>query len=183
MEEWEVYDKMEKRKLSIFWFRRDLRLEDNCGLYHALTSDYPVFPIFVFDTNILSELMRSEPDQSVLRWIATQKATNLFITALTQAEVLYGLELLPEGKRRRALIQAAKSMFDLDFAQRILAFDSNAAQQFAVIAVKRRKIGRPISQFDAQIAAISWCNNASLATRNISDFEQCDLALINPWEL
>ncbi|MDJ0573836.1 MAG: PIN domain-containing protein [Xenococcaceae cyanobacterium MO_234.B1] len=89
--------------------------------------------MIVIDTNVLSELMKSQPDQSVLRWIATQKATNLFITALTQAEILYGLELLPEGKRRTALIQAAHSMFDFDFARRILTFDSDAAQRFAAI--------------------------------------------------
>ena len=155
--------------------------------------------MIVLDTNVLSELMRSQPNKSVVRWIATQKATNLFITALTQAEILYGLELLPEGKRRTALIEAAQSMFDLDFARRILAFDSSAAPQFSAISAKRRKIGRPkswcafpsavkrrgvapLSQIDAQIAAISRLHNATLATRNVSDFEQCDINIINPWE-
>ena len=138
--------------------------------------------MIILDTNILSELMRSQPDKLVLRWIATHKATDLFITALTQAEILYGLELLPKGKRRTALIQAAQSMFDVDLARRILPFDADAAQQLAILAVKRKKIGRPISQLDAQIAAISSSNNATLATRNISDFEECGIDLINPWE-
>lgn len=114
--------------------------------------------------------------------IATQKATNLFITALTKAEIIYGLELLPEGKRRTALIQAAQSMFDLDFARRILSFDADAAPHFAAIAAKRRKNGRPISQIDAQIAAICYFHNTPLATGNVSDFEQCDLKIINPWQ-
>jgi predicted nucleic acid-binding protein len=96
-----------------------------------------------------------------LRWIGTHKATDLFITALTKAEILYGLELLPQGKRKTALKQAAKSMFDIDFAQRILPFDADAAQQFAIIAAKRKKIGRPISQIDTQIAAIAAHANYS----------------------
>ena len=110
--------------------------------------------MIILDTNVLSELMRSQPDESVLRWIGTHQATNLFITALTQAEILYGLELLTEGKRRTDLKQAAQSMFDLDFARRILPFDSDSAQQFAMIAATRRTIGRPISQIDAQIAEL-----------------------------
>ncbi len=138
--------------------------------------------MIILDTNVLSELMKSQPDKLVLGWIGTHKATNLFITTLTQAEILYGLELLSEGKRRTALKEAAKAMFDVDFAQRILPFDSDAAQQFAIIAAKRKKIGRPISQIDAQIAAITSSHNAILATRNVSDFEECGINIINPWE-
>lgn len=102
--------------------------------------------MIVLDTNVLSELMKSQPDKLVLRWIGKHKTTSLFITTLTQAEILYGLEILPEGKRRTALKKAAKSMFELDFTRRILPFNSDAAQQFAIIAAKRRIIGRPISQ-------------------------------------
>jgi toxin FitB len=138
--------------------------------------------MIILDTNVLSELMKSQPDQLVLQWIGQYKATSLFITTLTQAEILYGLELLPEGKRRTALKKAAQSMFEIDFAQRILPFDSYAAQEFAVIAAKRRTIGRPISQIDAQIAAIAHCHHATLATRNVVDFEQCGISIINPWE-
>ena len=138
--------------------------------------------MIVLDTNILSELMRSQPNESVLRWIGTHKATSLFITALTQAEILYGLELLPAGKRRNALKEAAKSMFDIDFARRILPFDAEAAQHFAVVAAKRRKIGRPIAQIDAQIAAIACSYQATLATRNVADFEECAIKILNPWE-
>lgn len=95
---------------------------------------------------------------------------------------MYGLELLPQGKRKTALKQAAQSMFDVDFYRRILPFDSNAAQQFAIITANRKKIGRPISQIDTQIAAIAFSNNAILATRNVSDFEECGIDIINPWE-
>ena len=137
--------------------------------------------MIILDTNVLSELMKSQPDKLVLRWIGTHKATDLFITTLTKAEILYGLELLSKGKRRTALKQAARSMFDVDFARRILSFDSDAARQFAIIAAKRRKIGRPISQIDAQIAAIASHHHATLATRNVSDFEECGIEIINPW--
>lgn len=138
--------------------------------------------MIILDTNVLSELMKSQPNTSVISWIGKQQATKLFITSLTQAEILYGLEILPAGKRRTALKKAAKAMFDLDFTDRILPFDTKAAQLFATIGAKRRKIGRPISQINAQIAAITYSNNATLATRNVDDFEECDLEIINPWE-
>lgn len=139
--------------------------------------------MIILDTNVLSELMRTTPAPSVVGWIAKHKTTSLFITTLTQAEILYGLEILSLGKRRTSLIAAATSMFELDFSKRILPFDTDAAKIFATIAAKRRAIGRPISQIDAQIAAITLSHNAALATRNIKDFDECDLDLINPWEI
>ena len=138
--------------------------------------------MIVLDTDVLSELMKSQPDKSVVRWIGKHQATSLFITTLTQAEILYGLEILPVGKRHTALKKAAKAMFELDFAGRILPFDTDAAQLFAIMAAERRKIGRPISQIDAQIAAITRSHNAALATRNVDDFEECGIEIINPWE-
>ena len=138
--------------------------------------------MIVLDTNVLSELMKSQPEPSVISWIGEHQVSNLFTTTLTQAEILYGLEILPEGKRRSALKKAAMSMFKLDFAGRILSFDMDAAQLFATIAAKRRKIGLPISQIDAQIAAIALVNQATLATRNVKDFVECNLNVINPWE-
>jgi toxin FitB len=137
--------------------------------------------MIILDTNVLSELMKSQPDRAVLLWIGKHQATSLFTTTLTQAEILYGLEILPAGKRRTALKKAAKSMFELDFTGRILPFDADAAQLFATIATKRRKIGRPISQIDAQIAAIACCHNATLATRNVDDFTECGIDIVNPW--
>lgn len=138
--------------------------------------------MIILDTNVLSELMKSKPDKSVLCWFGKHQATNLFITTLTQAEILYGLEILPAGKRRTALKKAAKSMFELDFTGRILPFDTDAAQLFATIAAKRKTIGRPISQIDAQIAAIACSHHATLVTRNVDDFEECGVDIINPWE-
>ena len=138
--------------------------------------------MIVLDTNVLSELMKSQPDKSVVSWIREHQATSLFITTLTQAEILYGLEILPVGKRRADLKKAAQAMFELDFVGQILPFNTNAAQLFATVAAKRRKIGRPISQIDAQIAAITRSHNATLATRNVDDFEECSIKIINPWE-
>jgi hypothetical protein len=138
--------------------------------------------MIVLDTNVLSELMRPKPNQIVVNWVASKSAKTLFITSLTQAEILYGLELLPTGKRRKALQKAARLMFEEDFRERILSFDTDAAQNFATIAAKRRILGHPISQIDAQIAAITYSHSGILATRNIVDFQDCGIALVNPWD-
>jgi hypothetical protein len=138
--------------------------------------------MIILDTNVLSELMKAAPAPSVSEWVVTQPASRLFITAVTQAEILYGIGLLPKGRRRGSMAIAAKAMFDEDFNDRILAFNSDAATAYADIAVVRRNEGRPISQFDAQIAAITRSTGAALATRNVGDFEGCEIELINPWK-
>ena len=137
--------------------------------------------MIILDTNVLSELMKPAPAVNVSEWIATQPASRLFITAVTQAEILYGIGLLPKGRRRERIAVAAGAMFDEDFNQRILGFNSAAATAYAEIAVARRSMGHPISQFDAQIAAIARSTGAALVTRNVNDFEGCELELINPW--
>lgn len=125
--------------------------------------------------------MRTEPAASVVEWVASQPASRLFTTAVTQGEILYGIGLLPNGRRRNRIAIAAKAMFAEDFNDRILAFGSDAAAAYADIAVARRNKGRPISQFDAQIAAIARSTGAAVATRNTGDFEGCEVDLINPW--
>jgi predicted nucleic acid-binding protein len=137
--------------------------------------------MIVLDTNVLSELMKAEPADNVREWTASQAASSLFITAVTQAEILYGVRLLADGRRRKSIAIAAKAMFDEDFNGRILAFDSDAATAYAEIAATRRSKGKPISQFDAQIASIARSTGAALATRTVSDFENCGIDLINPW--
>lgn len=138
--------------------------------------------MIILDTNVLSELLRSSPDPSVIRWTAAQSAAQLCTTAVTRAEMLYGVYLLPAGQRRQQMHLAVMGLFEEDFAGRVLPFDNRAADGFARIASDRRCSGRPISQFDAQIAAIALANNAELATRNPSDFEHCGLHLIDPWQ-
>jgi toxin FitB len=137
--------------------------------------------MIVLDTNVVSELMGPLPAESVVRWIASRTATSLYTTAITQAEILHGVLLLPAGKRRKAFEEAAEAMFDEDFSGRILPFGSDAAPLYAEIAAERRRRGRPISQFDAQIAAISRASGAGLATRNVSDFDHCGIDVLDPW--
>jgi toxin FitB len=138
--------------------------------------------MIILDTNILSELMKSKRSEIVCNWVAQQSLMRLFITTITQAEILYGIALLPAGKRRDELSQAAQLMFSEDFAGRVLPFDQAAAVAFANIASQRRRSGTPISQADAQIAAICYTHGATIATRNFSDFEGCGISIINPWE-
>lgn len=137
--------------------------------------------MIVLDTNVLSELMRPAPAAPVLRWMAAQPAVRLFTTTITEAEILYGLALLDDGKRRIGLEGAARAMFAEELAGHVLPFDSAAALEFAAIAATRRRAGRPISQADAQIAAIARVRGAGLATRNTVDFDGCGLTLVNPW--
>jgi predicted nucleic acid-binding protein len=105
----------------------------------------------------------------------------LFITTITRGEILYGIRLLADGKRRQGLWDAARKIFDADFADQVLSFDSDAADMYAEIAASRRAAGKPISQFDAMIAAMARSRGAGLATRNVQDFEACGVAVINPW--
>ena len=136
----------------------------------------------LLDTNILSELMRPSPFPAVVEWLDAQPAEQLFISAVTQAEIELGLALLPEGRRKNELLQAAKEIFAL-FDDRNLPFDTAAAQEYALIVAARVKAGRPVSVEDAQIAAVARANNLRLVTRNSKDFELIDgLIVINPWE-
>jgi predicted nucleic acid-binding protein len=135
----------------------------------------------LLDTNVLSELLRATPEPKVLAWFAAQPAQTLFVSAVTQAEMLLGTRLLPAGKRRAALEAAMTAMFDEDFAGRVLPFDSAAVPAYVDIVAERRALGRPVSQFDAQIAAIARCHQARLATRNVDDFDACGVVVLNPW--
>ena len=137
--------------------------------------------MIVLDTNVLSEMMKSSPAAGVLRWWSTHRASELFTTTITQAEILYGLEVMATGKRRAALQLTAEKMLVEDFADRVLPFDTAAARLFATIAGARRVLGRPMAQWDAPIAAIARSRGATLATRDSIDFEQCRIRLVNPW--
>jgi predicted nucleic acid-binding protein len=138
--------------------------------------------LIVLDTNVLSEMMRPASDPVVTEWLSARPATSLFTTTITQAEILYGLQLLTAANRRSRLATAAQEMFAIDFAGRVLSFDQAAAQAYAEIAVARRRAGRPIAQFDAQIAAIARSRDAAVATRNVPDFEGCGIGVVDPWQ-
>jgi predicted nucleic acid-binding protein len=137
--------------------------------------------MIVLDTNVLSEASRPAPTRRVTDWLAAQQPARLFTTTISEAEFLYGVALLPTGKRRTSLEQAARRMFAEDFANRVLPFDSAAAQAFALIAAARREKGRPIGDFDAQIAAIARSHGATVATRNVADFSDCGIEVVDPW--
>jgi predicted nucleic acid-binding protein len=137
--------------------------------------------MIVLDTNVISETLRPVPDSSVLDWLANQPRASLFTTTVTRGEILYGIRLLSDGKRRRGLWDAAKKIFDEDFAGQVLSFDSDAADTYAEIAALRRTMGKPISQFDAMIAAMARSRGAGLATRNVRDFEDCGVEAVDPW--
>lgn len=137
--------------------------------------------MIVLDTNVLSETLRSAPDPRVIEWFRAQKRAALFTTTITRAEILYGLGLLAEGSRKQALSSAIKAVFEEDFAGRLLSFDSDAADLYADIAVSRRNAGKQISQFDAMIAAVARSRGATLATRNVKDFIDCGIAVVDPW--
>jgi predicted nucleic acid-binding protein len=138
--------------------------------------------MILLDTNVLLELMAPKPSADVLTWMTKQRfADVLYISTVTLGEILYGIEILPAGKRKDGLLHEAEAMFQEDFGARILPFDYAAARFFAQIAAARRMRGRPISNSDAQIAATARVHGAALATRNTADFEGCDVALVNPW--
>lgn len=135
----------------------------------------------MLDTNVVSELLRARPDANLLAWLSTRSRTQLHVTCITQAEMLLGVALLPRGKRKDGLQQSMRSLFEVDFGSRALPFDREAATAYAEITASRRAAGRPISILDAQIAAICISVGASLATRNLRDFENIGLSLHNPW--
>jgi predicted nucleic acid-binding protein len=137
--------------------------------------------VIVLDTNVISELMRPQPDTKVLAWVSAQRRSLIYTTHINQAEILYGIMVLPEGRRRAALLAAAETMFAEDFEGRILPFGAVAAARYAEIVVGRRRAGNPIEGFDALIAATALAAGASVATRDAAGFSGCGLALIDPW--
>ncbi len=137
--------------------------------------------MFVLDTNVVSELMRGVPQPEVLAWVDDRARRDLFVTAITEAEVRTGIAILPAGRRRRDLAHVADRFFADFFTNRVLPFDASAARAYAVITAGRRAAGRPIGQLDCQIAAVTRCRGAALATRNVRDFEGTGIDVLDPW--
>ncbi len=127
--------------------------------------------------------MRPLPTPTVVAWMDTHLASQVWVSAISRAEIESGIALLPDGQRKQGLQKVAGAMFSEDFAGRCLAFDETAAICYGRIVGDRSRIGRPISVEDAQIAAIAMSQNLVLATRNVRDFEAIDdLSLIDPWQ-
>ena len=138
--------------------------------------------MIVLDTNVISELLRPAPSATVEAWLAAQDGAEVYFTAVGEAELRQGIALLPQGKRRASLSKAVEAMLEEDFRNRILPFDRAAARAYADITAERRAAGRPISQFDCQIAAIARSRLAAVATRNTADFSGCGIEVIDPWQ-
>ena len=135
----------------------------------------------VFDTNVLSELMRPAPNTAITSWVAEQTTSTLYLTAVSEAELRYGLAIMPPGRRRDGLAQGLERMLRTGFANRILPFDSSAAYTYAEIAAARRALGRPMPEANCQIAAIARSRDIAVVTRNVRDFADTGIGVIDPW--
>jgi predicted nucleic acid-binding protein len=138
--------------------------------------------MIVVDTNVVTELMKPSPSGVVRDWMLSQLPTELFTTSITVAEILYGIERLPEGQRKDMLRTAATDVFT-SFEDHVLAFGHDAAAAYAPLVHRRDQRGLPIDGFDAQIAAICGTRHATLATRNVKDFEYTGISLVDPWKV
>ncbi len=138
--------------------------------------------MIILDTNVLSALMRSSPDEEVVTWLDEQPAESVWVTSITEFESRFGLALLPSGKRRQALQAAFERLLEEDLEGRVLAFDRDAAAQAAALAARRQKAGRPVDVRDTLIAGIALARRATLATRNVRHFDDPELKVVNPWQ-
>ena len=138
--------------------------------------------MILLDTNVVSELMRTSPDPSVEAWIADHAVEDLFFSAVGESELRYGAAIMPTGRRRDTLLSDIETMLHAAFENRTLPFDSSAAHAYAVIAAKRRFAGRAAAPADCQIAAIAQSRGMAVATRNIRDFEDMGIDVLNPWD-
>ncbi len=137
--------------------------------------------MILLDTNVVSELMRPEPEAKVLQWIAAQALEQLYIASITVAEIRRGLVLLSSGDRRQSLEGAFDRFLEQGFGRRVLPFSQSTAAVYAPIYAKRVQAGLAIGEQDLLLAAIAVEHGARIVTRNVSDFEQTGVKLINPW--
>ena len=137
--------------------------------------------MYLLDTNVLSAMMQLERVTQVAAWMGQQDEDLLFTTAISQAEIFSGLAIMPEGRRRRELEATAREMFD-EFEDRVLPFDTEAAGAYAELFARRRQAGRPIAMPDLMIASIAYAHGASVVTGDRGGFEECGVAVIDPWD-
>ncbi|MDQ1120583.1 MULTISPECIES: type II toxin-antitoxin system VapC family toxin [Pseudoxanthomonas] len=137
--------------------------------------------MIVLDTNVISELFKPAPEARVLAWMAQHPGDVLFTTAITRYELLFGVHRMPEGRRKQVLLQGLARLLDERLSGRILPYDDRAADAHVGIAVARRRRGASVSQSDEMIAGIVQAHGATLATRNVRDFADCGIALVDPW--
>jgi predicted nucleic acid-binding protein len=138
--------------------------------------------MIVVDTNVVAEAMKASPAPAVISWLNAQATPALFLTAVTIGEIRFGLRVLPQGRRRLGLEQGFERVIAGAFAGRILAFDEEAAGHYGEVMGRRREIGRPLSVLDGQIASIARANGFAVATRNVRDFVDCGVEIVNPFD-
>jgi toxin FitB len=138
--------------------------------------------VIVLDTNVVSELMRKDAAAEVVAWVDGHPGDQVFITAVTAAELLYGVTRLPDGRRKRVLAAKVRDLIDEDFEDQVLPFNSDSAHHYAEIVASRERLGKPISMADAQIAAICRQYDLGLGTRNTRDFTDTGIRVFNPWD-
>jgi predicted nucleic acid-binding protein len=138
--------------------------------------------MILLDTNIVSEVMRPSPADGVLRWLDDQETEDLYLSAITIAEISFGIRVLPDGRRRSTIAESFEEFVGRGFEQRVLDFDTTAAYLFGDLMASRREAGRPMSFPDGQIAAIARRHRCALATGNVKDFNLCGIELLNPFE-
>ncbi len=137
--------------------------------------------MILLDTNVLSALMQTRPDAAVVAWLDAQPPESIWTTAVTVFEIRLGIELLPRGRRRKALEAAFDAMLREDLSGRIAAFDAAAAEEAATLAARRQRRGRPVDLRDTQIAGIALARRAALATRNVRHFDGLNVNVVSPW--
>jgi predicted nucleic acid-binding protein len=137
--------------------------------------------MIILDTNVISELMRREPDSNVVAWLDRQPQTSVWITSVTALEIQFGLQILPVGRRCSLLAKAFEEVLDAEIGRRIAPFDTEAAQHAATLMAIRHKKGRSVELRDTMIAGIVLACHATLATRNTSHFEDLSAPVVNPW--
>lgn len=139
--------------------------------------------MIVLDTNVISALMRTQPEIPVVKWLDAQPAGSVWITAVTAMEIRFGLEVMPKGRRQRALIASFELMLKSFIEGRIVPFNAEAAVHAAALMAQRKRKGQPVEVRDTMIAGIVLANRATLATRNTQHFDDLPLKIVNPWDL
>jgi predicted nucleic acid-binding protein len=137
--------------------------------------------VILLDTNVVSEVMRSQPEPAVIDWLNRADAAELYLSAVSVGEIEFGIDVLPDGRRKDDLRARFKQFLARAFAYRTLPFDDQAAQCYGPIMGARRRAGRPMPAPDGQIAAIALARGMAVATRNVGDFSDCGVDLVNPW--
>lgn len=138
--------------------------------------------MILLDTNVISEMMRFRPEPAVAAWLDKQLEEDLWTASVVLAELLSGIEMMPPGRKQRTLREAVEGMIAEDFREQVFKFDLPAARNYGQILSSRKRIGRPIREMDALIAATALANGATLATRNTANFEDCGVQLVDPWQ-